>query len=76
MKKIIVIFLLSFTIQINHSQEIIDQVVAIVGENPILYSEIQGQKLQLLQQGMELDADMDCYLIDEFMIQQLLIHQA
>ena len=76
MKKIIVIFLLSFTIQINHSQEIIDQVVAIVGENPILYSEIQGQKLQLLQQGMELDAEMDCYLIDEFMIQQLLIHQA
>ena len=76
MKKIIVIFLLSFTIQINHSQEIIDQVVAIVVENPILYSEIQGQKLQLLQQGMELDADMDCYLIDEFMIQQLLIHQA
>ena len=76
MKKIIVIFLLSFTIQLNHSQEIIDQVVAIVGENPILYSEIQGQKLQLLQQGMELDANMDCYLIDEFMIQQLLIHQA
>ena len=76
MKKIIVIFLLSFTIQINHSQEIIDQVVAIVGENPILYSEIQGQKLQLLQQGMELDAEMDCYLVDEFMIQQLLIHQA
>ena len=76
MKKIIVIFLLSFTIQLNHSQEIIDQVVAIVGENPILYSEIQGQKLQLLQQGMELDAEMDCYLIDEFMIQQLLIHQA
>jgi peptidyl-prolyl cis-trans isomerase SurA len=76
MKKIILIFLLSFTIQLNHSQEIIDQVVAIVGENPILYSEIQGQKLQLLQQGMELDAEMDCYLIDEFMIQQLLIHQA
>ena len=76
MKKIILIFLLCFTIQLNHSQEIIDQVVAIVGENPILYSEIQGQKLQLLQQGMELDADMDCYLIDEFMVQQLLIHQA
>ena len=76
MKKIILIFLLCFTIQLNHSQEIIDQVVAIIGENPILYSEIQGQKLQLLQQGMELDADMDCYLIDEFMVQQLLIHQA
>ena len=76
MKKIILIFLLNFTVQLYHSQEIIDQVVAIVGENPILYSEIQGQKLQLLQQGMDIDEDMDCYLMDEFMIQQLLIHQA
>ena len=76
MKKIILIFLLNLTFQLYHSQEIIDQVVAIVGENPILYSEIQGQKLQLLQQDMEIDEDMDCYLMDEFMIQQLLIHQA
>ena len=42
----------------------------------ILYSEIQGQKLQLLQQGVELEEDIDCYLLDEFMTQQLLIHQA
>ena len=76
MKKIILIFLLNLTFQLYQSQEIIDQVVAIVGENPILYSEIQGQKLQLLQQDMEIDEDMDCYLMDEFMIQQLLIHQA
>ncbi|MDG1689251.1 MAG: peptidylprolyl isomerase [Flavobacteriales bacterium] len=76
MKKIILIFLLNITSQLYHSQEIIDKVVATVGENPILYSEIQGQKLQLLQQGMDLDSEMDCYLMDEFMIQQLLIHQA
>ena len=76
MKKIILIFLLNITCHLYQSQEIIDKVIAIVGENPILYSEVQGQKLQLLQQGMELDAEMDCYLVDEFMIQQLLIHQA
>ena len=50
MKKITLLFLLNITSQLYHSQEIIDKVVAIVGENPILYSEIQGQKLQLLQQ--------------------------
>jgi peptidyl-prolyl cis-trans isomerase SurA len=76
MKKTTLIILLNITVQLFYSQEIIDKVVAIVGENPILYSEIQGQKLQLLQQGMDADADMDCYLMDEFMIQQLLIHQA
>ena len=76
MKKTTLIILLNITVQLFYSQEIIDKVVAIVGENPILYSEIQGQKLQLLQQGMDADADMDCYLMDEFMIQQLLIYQA
>ena len=76
MKKIVLFFLLNIVVFVGLCQEIIDQVVAIVGENPILYSEIQGQKLQLLQQGVELEEDIDCYLLDEFMIQQLLIHQA
>ena len=76
MKKIVLLFLLNMVVFIGLCQEIIDQVVAIVGENPILYSEIQGQKLQLMQQGIELEEDIDCYLLDEFMTQQLLIHQA
>ena len=76
MKKIFLFFLLNMFIYTGFTQEIVDQVVAIVGENPILYSEIQVQKLQLIQQGMEIDEDIDCYLLDEFMTQQLLIHQA
>ena len=76
MKKIVLLFLINMVVFIGLCQEIIDQVVAIVGENPILYSEIQGQKLQLMQQGIELEEDIDCYLLDEFMTQQLLIHQA
>lgn len=76
MRKIILYIFFNSLITIGITQEVIDQVVAIVGENPILYSEIQGQKLQILQQGGELDGNIDCYLIDEFMTQQLLIHQA
>ena len=68
--------LLNFIIWKGICQEVIDKVVAIVGENSILYSEIQGQKLQLLQQGSDLNDDIDCFLLDEFMTQQLLIHQA
>ena len=58
------------------SQESIDKIIAVVGEKQILYSEIQSQKLQLLQQGINQKEDIDCYLLDEFMLQQLLIHQA
>ena len=76
MKKIIIIFFFNISFQLSFGQEIIDQVIAIVGEKPILYSEIQGQKLQIIQQGVEIEENIDCYLMDEFMIQKLLIHQA
>ena len=75
-KKIIVIFLFNILYYPLFSQEIIDKVVAVVGERPILYSEIQGQKLQIAQQGNEIDENTDCLLIVEFMTQQLLIQQA
>ena len=75
-KKIIVIFLFNLLYYPLFSQEIIDKVVAVVGERPILYSEIQGQKLQIAQQGNEIDEKTDCLLIVEFMTQQLLIQQA
>jgi peptidyl-prolyl cis-trans isomerase SurA len=71
---------LLFTIFTNQiiilSQQSIDKVIAVVGEKQILYSEIQSQKLQMLQQGINQDENIDCYLLDEFMLQQLLIHQA
>ena len=75
-KKIIIIFLFNLLYYSLFSQEIIDKVVAVVGERPILYSEIQGQKLQIAQQGNEIDENTDCLLIVEFMTQQLLIQQA
>ena len=76
MNKIILLLITNLFFWEGACQEVIDKVVAIVGENPILYSEIQGQKLQLLQQGSNLDENIDCFLLDEFMTQQLLIHQA
>jgi len=75
-KKIIIVFLFNLLYYPLLSQEIIDKVVAVVGERPILYSEIQGQKLQIAQQGNEIDENTDCLLIVEFMTQQLLIQQA
>ena len=76
MKSILFLIVL-FISQIScFGQQSIDKVIAVVGEKQILYSEIQSQKLQMLQQGMNQDENIDCYLLDEFMLQQLLIHQA
>ena len=76
MKSILVTIVLNIIAFSTICQETIDKVIAIVGEKPILYSEIESQKIQLLQQGMTIDKDVDCFLLDEFMLQQLLIHQA
>lgn len=76
MKYYIILCLLFINQLFISGQECIDKIVAVVGEKQILYSEIQSQKLQLLQQGVDQDESIDCYLLDEFMLQQLLIHQA
>ena len=75
-KSSISFIILLFISVLAYNQEIIDKVIAVVGEKPILYSEVQSQKLQLAQQGMEISPFTDCYLLEELMLQQLLIHQA
>ena len=75
-KSSISLIVLLFISSIAYNQEIIDKVIAVVGEKPILFSEVQSQKMQLAQQGMEISPSLDCYLLEELMLQQLLIHQA
>ena len=55
---------------------VIDKVVAQVGDNVILLSEIQAQKLQAIQAGMEVTPKIDCQILEEIMFQYLLLNQA
>ena len=55
---------------------VIDQVVAVVGDNKILMSDVENQYIQLIQsqpQGMELTR---CDVYEDILFQKLLIHQA
>lgn len=54
----------------------IDKVAAQVGDNIILLSDIQAQKLQILQAQMELTPQMDCEFLEELLFQNLLLNQA
>lgn len=58
------------------SQKTIDEIAAQVGDNIILLSDIQGQKLQMIQAGMEVNDQTDCGILEELMYQNLLINQA
>lgn len=55
---------------------LIDKVVAVVGDRMVMLSDIQQQKLQLIQNKVPVDNETDCYLLDELIFQKLLLHQA
>lgn len=54
----------------------IDKVVAQVGDNIILQSDIEQQKTQLVGSGGKLNPNSSCELLEELMYQELLINQA
>ena len=76
MKKILFTLIFTSISTLFFTQEVIDKVIAVIGEKPILFSDLQNQKIQMIQQGGSVSDDLDCFLIDELMLQQLLIHQA
>ncbi len=60
----------------SNGQKTIDKIAAQVGDNIILLSDIQAQKIQAAQAGMELSSEMDCNMLEELMYQNLLVNQA
>ncbi|TNF49496.1 MAG: hypothetical protein EP305_02675 [Bacteroidetes bacterium] len=72
---IISLFSLPF-ITNGQEKQVIDKIVAQVGDYIILLSDLQGQKIQAIQAGMTVTKEMDCEVLEEMMYQQLLLNQA
>ncbi len=70
--KILIFLLLPYP----HFGQVIDKIVAQVGDNIILLSDIQAQKLNIIQDGRELDENVDCFILEELLYQELLLNQA
>lgn len=56
--------------------QVVDKVVAVVGANIILQSDIEMQYAQYLAQGNKADANVKCYLLQQQLTQKLLAQQA
>ena len=54
----------------------IDKIVAIVGDEILLKSEIEAQYLQYLTQGNENSSEIRCNVVEDLLFQKLLINQA
>ncbi len=68
--------LLSIVCFAQPSGKVVNKVVAQVGDNIILLSDIENQKLQAVQAGVETTREMECAILEELMMGELLINQA
>ncbi len=54
----------------------VEGIVAQIGDNVILKSDLMNQRQQAIQSGVEITADFECGLLEDLMYQNLLINQA
>ncbi len=57
-------------------KNVADQVVWMVGDEPILYSDIEYQKLRLLGEGRKFEGNPDCFIPEQIAVQKLFLNQA
>ena len=80
MKKVVLLFAILIGFGSLQAQPegaiVIDQIVAVVGDNKILMSDVENQYIQMIQsqpEGMEITK---CDVYEELLFQKLLLHQA
>lgn len=70
------VLLCALFVGFNAQSQVIDKIVAQIGDEIILLSDIQQQRLQLIQEGNEGNKTTDCEILEEFLYQKLLVNQA
>lgn len=73
---IVLLLLTASLMDISGQARIIDEVVAVVGDKKILFSDIEKNVLQMLQQGDEVNEQTKCAILESMLVQKLLLNQA
>lgn len=69
--------LMLVVVVVSQAQDkVIDQIVAIVGSNPILKSDIESQAIQRQAEGQTSEGDLKCELLESLLEQKLLLAEA
>lgn len=55
---------------------IIDEVIWVVGDEPILLSDVETARLQAEMEGVKWEGDPDCVIPEQLAVQKLFLHQA
>ncbi len=66
----------SFCLKAQEDGKVIDKIIAVVGGNPILKSDLESQIVSLRAQGVLVDQKASCEMFEQLLFQKLLLHQA
>jgi peptidyl-prolyl cis-trans isomerase SurA len=75
-KTMLLFFAFTFAGNLFAQVRLIDKVVATVGDRMIMLSDVQQQKLQMIQNKIPVNDKTDCFILEELIFQRLLLHQA
>ncbi|HZH72713.1 MAG TPA: hypothetical protein VFD91_09500, partial [Mariniphaga sp.] len=76
MQTAIIALMVMFAFNAAAQDKVIDQIVAIVGGNVILKSDIEKMYIDQQAQGINSDGDQKCEILENFLIDKLLIAEA
>jgi peptidyl-prolyl cis-trans isomerase SurA len=83
MKKIIfartflfAVVLSSCTILVAQTDNVVDEVIWVVGDEPILRSDVEAMRLQAQSEGVKWGGDPDCAIPERLAVDKLFLHQA
>ena len=75
MRKYIIIALVSLSLG-AHAQGVIDEVIWVVGDEAILRSEVEEERLRAQYEGQQIPGDPYCVIPEQIAVQKLFLHQA
>ena len=58
------------------SGNVVDEVIWVVGDEPILRSDVEIARYQAMRDGYRWDRDPDCAIPEQIAVQKLFLHQA
>lgn len=75
---ILTVFVLVAFVSVKGQNEgnVIDKMIAVIGNNVILKSDLESQIVSMRAQGVLIDDNIRCELLEELLFQKLLLHQA
>lgn len=71
-----VLVFLGISSHLQAQDNVVDQIIWVVGDEAILKSEVEGVKMQMQINGEKFDGDPDCLIPEQIAVQKLFLHQA